>query len=176
MEFNNKIMKTLVIHPKDKTTDILSVIYEGKDWTVIRDTIPKREIKMAIKEHDRIIMLGHGTKYGLFGHGRFIIDSQHVYLLREKYVVCIWCNADEFVLKHGLKGFYTGMIISEEIEANVYCVNTLKGDIDTSNTLFSNAVAESIDDLTQVDTIIESYTQSSSDVIDFNKQRIYHTD
>lgn len=31
-------MKTLVIHPKDTTTDFLSVIYEDKiGWTIIND-------------------------------------------------------------------------------------------------------------------------------------------
>jgi len=29
-------MKTLIIHPEDTSTDFLSTIYEGKDWTIIR--------------------------------------------------------------------------------------------------------------------------------------------
>ena len=31
---NSKTIKTLVIHPEDETTDFLSPIYEGRDWTI----------------------------------------------------------------------------------------------------------------------------------------------
>lgn len=34
-------MKTLVIHPKDSTTDFLSEIYSDKDWTVINTNTSK---------------------------------------------------------------------------------------------------------------------------------------
>ena len=34
--------------------------------------------------------------------------------------VFIWCNADQFVNRYNLKGFYTGMFISEVMEA-VFC-------------------------------------------------------
>jgi len=54
-------MKTLVIHPYDESTKFLSLIYEGKeDWTIITENASKRLIFESLKEHDRIIMLGHG--------------------------------------------------------------------------------------------------------------------
>jgi len=113
-------MKTLVIHPKDSTTDFLKVIYSEKDWTIIDDNnISTSKLKENIKSHDRIIMLGHGSDKGLFGQNRLIINSNLVYLLKDKNCVCIWCNADEFVKKYKLNGFYTGMIISDYDEANV---------------------------------------------------------
>ena len=31
-----KNLKTLVVHPIDKTTDTLSEIYKNKDWKIIR--------------------------------------------------------------------------------------------------------------------------------------------
>ena len=113
-------MKTLVIHPKDESTKILSTIYENHkdDWTIINNCdIPKSILIDRIKEHDRIIMMGHGTPGGLLNPvGGYIIDSSFVYLLREKKeFVHIWCNADSFVNKYDLKGFTTGMIISEEM-------------------------------------------------------------
>ena len=121
-------MKTLVIHPEDYTTRFLTVIHEGHDdWTVITHDVSHKVLKEQIKKHDRIIMLGHGTGWGLLGHGRFVIDSSLVYLLREKDCVCIWCNANDFVEQYGLKGFYTGMIISEMDEA--YMCN-VKVDVD----------------------------------------------
>ncbi len=44
---------TLVIHPKDPTTDCLSVIYEGRNWTVIRDSDTPRDI---VEEQIRTII------------------------------------------------------------------------------------------------------------------------
>ena len=133
-------MKTLVIHPFDITTGFLEDIYIDKDWTVVDWNPSKCGLKNLIKEHDRIIMLGHGTEDGLLGYNRFVINSELVYLLREKLCVCIWCNADKFVEKYSLKGFYTGMIISEHEEAIMFCVNTTNTEIYNSNTLFAKAI------------------------------------
>ncbi len=139
-------MKTLVIHPKDITTDFLSDIYSDKDWTVININVSKSFLKKQIKEHDRIVMLGHGTGDGLIGFKRLIIDSNYVYLLRDKITVCIWCNADNFVKKYNLKGFYTGMIISEMDEANCYSLyETSQANITASNILFATAIKNAID-------------------------------
>jgi hypothetical protein len=168
-------MKTLVIHPYDPTTIFLEQVYAGKDWTIITENASKRLIFESLKEHDRIIMMGHGTGYGLIGYGRLMIESKWVYLLREKYTVSIWCNADEFVLKYGLKGFYTGMIISELEEAMMFCVPATGAEIEESNTLFTDSITKHIDDMTKVDEIVADYTLSDSPVIDFNKTRIYHT-
>ena len=66
-----RTFKTLVIHPKDKSTDFLKVIYAGRDdFTVITEGT-KEEVNTAIKEHDHIIMMGHGTPQGLFSVGQF---------------------------------------------------------------------------------------------------------
>lgn len=107
-------MKTLVIHPEDETTDFLSEIYSDKNWTIIRDNVSKKVLKESIKSHDRIVMLGHGTEGGLFGHkNRFIINPSMWSIFCVISSVCVWCNADVFFEKYNLKGFYTGMIISE---------------------------------------------------------------
>ena len=80
MNKENKDMKTLVIHPFDMTTLFLNQIYEGKGWTIIDDNmVSKKELREAIQDHERIIMLGHGTEYGLFGKGRYMIDSTYVH-------------------------------------------------------------------------------------------------
>lgn len=170
-------MKTLVIHPKDFTTRFLSEIYSGKDWTVISDNISHSKLKKAIKDHDRVIMLGHGTKDGLIGHGRFIINSTLVYLLRDKpESIYIWCNADEFVKKYDLKGFYTGMIISEIEEAILCCVNfKSSSEIDDSNIMFAKSIKDSVDmrpdDMCAH--VKTHYVSDDSAVIWFNNGNIY---
>lgn len=167
-------MKTLVIHPKDTTTDFLSDIYKDKDWTVITEKISKSQLKIEIIHHDRIIMLGHGSEDGLFDlkNYRFVISSELVYLLRPKICVGIWCNADKFFEKYKLNGFYTGMIISEIEEAYLYSVRGSLDIIEQSNKLFAYAVKESIDLTNIVDNVKQIYV-GDNDVISFNKNNLY---
>lgn len=116
--------RTLVIHPNDPTTDCLSVIYEGKeDWEVIRNPNTSREeVEKAIRRADRVIMLGHGTPEGLLAGGargrfdHYIIDDSFTRLLAEKETYSIWCNSNAFFEDRGMKGFHTGMILSEVAE------------------------------------------------------------
>ena len=166
-------MKTLVIHPKDSTTDFLSEIYSDKDWTVINTNTSKKLLKEQIKAHDRIVMLGHGTEKGLLGFGKFVIDSNCAYLLREKICVCIWCNSDGFVNKYGLKGFYTGMIISEYEEAIMCCVPTNSHWITESNTDFALAIKKSIDEENMLEKAKLLYEGNSS-VVEFNRNNLYY--
>jgi hypothetical protein len=148
-------MKTLVIHPDDKSTDFLCPIYQTiKDKTVLRKGFTKQEVVEQIKIHDRIIMLGHGSPDGLFAVGQFetdntfIIDSSSIDILADKEEnVYIWCHANKFVEKFDLKGFYTGMFVSEILEA-LYCDLPLVEQkvVDESNNGFSRIVSNYIND------------------------------
>ena len=167
-------MKTLVIHPKENSTDFLSHIYKDKDFTVVNDNIGNSKKRKLLKEHDRIIMLGHGTKDGLFGHKKFMIDSNDVATLREKEVVAIWCNADEFVKKYGLKGFYSGMFISEIDEAYYEGVYGLTVDeIEKSNNDFAKILGKHLDSKNTLKKVKEEYKNDDSSVVIFNSQRLY---
>jgi len=166
-------MKTLVIHPKDPTTNFLREIYKNKDWTVINTNTSKKFLKEQIKTHDRIMMLGHGTEQGLLGFNKFVIDSTWVYLLRNKNCVCIWCNADEFVKKYGLKGFFTGMIISEYEEALMYAISTTPYWIAESNNDFALAIKNSIDEENMLEKAKILYEGNSS-VVEFNRNHLYY--
>lgn len=168
-------MKTLVIHPEDNSTDFLSIIYEDKNWTVINKNVSKSELKKQIKNHDRIVILGHGSEDGLYGFGHFVIDSNFVYLLREKQCVCIWCNADVFVKKYDLKGFYTGMIISEFEEAMMYCLYEISfKDIEQSSILFSNAIKQTIDSPQMLSEAQLLYKSDTNKIIMFNQENLYY--
>lgn len=166
-------METLVIHPKDATTDFLTEIYSDKNWEVINTNISKGYLKQQIKAHDRIVMLGHGTKFGLLGYNKLVIDSTLVYLLREKECACVWCNADLFVAKYGLKGFYTGMIISEYEEALDYAIQTNADDLIYSNNLFADAIKKSVDTEDVIANMKKIYKGDSS-VINFNRENLYY--
>lgn len=134
-------MKTLIIHPRDASTDFLKPIYSNiEDKTVLTQGTRKKVIE-EIERHDRIMMMGHGSPSGLFSIGRFdslyAIDSSLVKLLEEKECIFIWCNADKFVEYHGLKGLYSGMFISEVSEA-AYCgFLTDQATVNESNNFFA---------------------------------------
>ena len=84
-------MQTLVIHPTDASTDFLKPIYANiSDATIMNGGIGKGQVAKSILEHDRIIMLGHGSPFGLFSVGQFegkngyVIDFTMVPLLKDK--------------------------------------------------------------------------------------------
>jgi hypothetical protein len=57
-------MKNLIIHPKDYTTRFLSPIYAPlKNKTFIDVGVTKSELQKIIENHDRVIMLGHGSPF-----------------------------------------------------------------------------------------------------------------
>lgn len=171
-------MKTLVIHPKDFTTDFLSIIYADKNFTVITDNHSNSKLRKLIKSHERIIMLGHGTEYGLIGHKRLMVDSRLVNLLRDKpNNIYIWCHADQFVRKYGLKGFATGMIISEIEEAILYCVNfRTSTEITFSNDIFALAVKNAVDlpVADMVPQIKKDYFSQDNNVMMFNQENLFY--
>ena len=170
-------MKTLVIHPKDSTTDFLCQIYEGRGWTVITEPkTPKSQLKEAIKAHDRIVMLGHGCGEGLLTKVpfRIMVGSDLVYLLREKTCVGIWCMADEFFNRYELKGFYTGMIISEMDEALMYSIHqATPAEVNESNTLFTNAITNSIMSESMLTEAKAAYHSDTNPIILFNQDNLY---
>jgi len=98
-------MKTLIVHPKDDTTSFLDIVYTPiPNKTVITGGISKEDLRELIEQHDRVMMMGHGSPGGLFSVGQFkdthgfIIDHTMVPLLEKKdNSVFIWCNADMFV-------------------------------------------------------------------------------
>lgn len=119
--FLDKLNKsdTLVIHCEDRSTDMLSQIYNGKGWDVLRDgNIDKTELHELLKTHDRIVCLGHGTSNGLMniqGWGGPTIGSEEAPYLKDKKLFVIWCNADKYFESHGIGNgqFITGNMPSE---------------------------------------------------------------
>jgi len=112
---------TLIIHPKDESTSFLKQIYNTKkNVSVVSGNITKKDLLNRILEHDNIIMMGHGSSEGLLAVNQFDTESPYIVdssftdvLTRKENAIYIWCNANEFVDKFSLKGFYTGMFISE---------------------------------------------------------------
>lgn len=180
-------MKTLIIHAEDSSTDFLCPIYQTiKNKTVLRKGLTKNEIAEQIKLHDRVLMLGHGSPEGLFSVGQFetdnslIIDGSLINLLAEKEEnVYIWCHANKFVERYNLKGFYTGMFVSEFLEV-VYCQLPLVEDnvIDESNDGFSKIVSKYVNNSKSVlyKKVLEEYQiiANGNLVAAYNIDRLYY--
>ena len=181
-------MNTLIIHPEDPSTSFLNIVYKDiPNKTLVTGGISKQEVMELIKEHDRIMMMGHGSPVGLFGIGKFtdttsifgnyasyIIDKTMVPLLREKeHSVFIWCNADQFVQEHQLKGFYSGMFISEVGEA-IYCglPGTRQDIVDESNFGFVNILSGYINEDTE--TIYKNVKEEYGVIAEENPVALYN--
>lgn len=181
-------MKTLIIHPKDSTTSFLDIVYNPiENKTVITGGVSPKKLKELIESHDRVMMMGHGSPGGLFSVGQFpgtygfVIDSTFVDVLSKKdNSVFIWCNADKFVDHYGLKGFYSGMFISEVGEA-YYCglPGTTQDLVDESNFGFCNILAECINEEQDktYETVMSKYGEiaESNPVALYNHKRLYFT-
>lgn len=177
-------MKTLVIHPLDPSTDFLSVIYDNKtDWVVVRNNISNSKLKKLIKEHERVIMLGHGCDKGLFTptskteqYGRLIINSSHVYLLRHKLCIGVWCNANIFFEKYNLIGFYTGMIISELSEAFDWSILTTNEQLLLQNILFGESLKACINlqPKEMYNYMLKYYIIQNCQVTLFNRKNLFY--
>jgi hypothetical protein len=178
-------MTNLVIHPTDRSTDFLKPIYANiTDATILHSGVNKAQIAKLISEHDRIIMLGHGSIHGLFSVGQFdgengyVIDSTMVPLLYEKECIAIWCNADQFMNRHELNGFYSGMFISEVGEAT-YCglPGTEQETVTASNDYFAELLGEVINESLSViyEHVKENYGLLTEDnpVANYNHNRLY---
>ena len=182
------IMKNLIIHPEDPTTTFLSQIYAPlTNKTVIRGGIPKSEIPKLIESHDRVLMLGHGSPYGLLNAGQFpdagsyIIDDSMVSALRNKTnSLFIWCHADQFVQRHGLSGFYSAMFISEVGEAFYYGFDDVDwGLIDQSNDRFAAIVSKYLNEPMEIlyQKLLYEYEliARTNPIARFNLARLYLT-
>jgi len=184
-------MKRLFIHIKDKTTDFLEDIYNDlQHTTIVRTELPPYIMNSLIKTHDQVIMMGHGSPNGLFGdEGQFIIGEHNVDALQEhSECVYIWCHASDFVKRHKLKGFSTGMFISEVPEARIV-LNSNKSSTVTehnvfeSNKMFTTLVkiwAQGRGDVDELyDSVVQEYTSKDTiwsegfkHVVDYNAERI----
>ena len=149
----------LVIHPEDTSTDFLCPIYRGlRNKTVVRKNKSRKELLELVDGHERVIMLGHGSPEGLFAvnvfpdrqRGEFVVDKEFVRALKNKDNIYIWCHADQFVHSHRLNGFFSGMFISEILEAYSYELDVPQKTIDHSNTTFSKLVARNIREHSEV--------------------------
>ena len=161
---------------------MLKIAYEGKGYDVINDyTISDEELTEQISKHDMIVMFGHGTPEGLIAwnwetrESRYIINDSHADLLRTKKTYSMWCNSDEYFSRHDMKGFHSGMIITEEFEAYMFgIIEYLNEEIVESLTPLMNAMRDTLemDDLQEMKRIILERYNADDAITQFNRNNI----
>jgi hypothetical protein len=176
----------LIIHPADRSTVFLKDIYEPLENKIVinRGVKAHRELNQSIQNAEQVIMLGHGTENGLlavqmFGMTSYVVDKSLVSALAEKdNNVFIWCFAKDFVKKNNLKGFCTGMFISEMDEAIHYGVDCTENDIIISNKAFasilSNALAQNFSSVQMFEYVSACYGElaTNNEVANYNHERL----
>lgn len=180
----------LVIHPKDRTTAMLSVLYAELGATVIGDNRTTKEIGRLlhhVSSQERIMLLGHGTENGLFFReddsckefDGIIVGHSHAYHLRKHggNLVGIWCHADDFARKEGLHGLFSGMIISEVDEAEEYGISVPQCVIDEENGVMFGKLRGLLDEglpLHEIPERMEALNDAHTPIADFNYSHFFY--
>jgi hypothetical protein len=181
-------MNTLIVHPKDKSTDVFKCIYSNENhYKVINGQVYKSELCELIQSHLRTIFIGHGTNRGLSNldlfkyKGEYIIDHHCKNVLkRSNQNIYLWCYANRFIKNNDLKGIFTGMFISDLQEAKQYNIeNVKKKDIDASNVFFSQTLGNYINKNNKIiySKLISEYTlfAKGNKIAKFNVQNLFIT-
>ena len=180
----------LVIHPTDRTTEMLSILYEGLEAKLIESDCSNKEMGHLLRHTSpskRIMLLGHGSDKGLFYReddtkdefDKIIVGHPHAFHLRNhgSNIIGIWCHAVEFAKKEGLHGLFSGMIISEMSEAEEYGVVTDKDSMDKTNRLMFTQLRRLLDDGTPLHEIperLKALNTTQSELSRFNYERFYY--
>lgn len=180
----------IVIHPKDRTTAMLSALYQGMDAQVYVDYLSTGRISHLLHHvpaRERIMLLGHGSGSGLFyreddtqdDFDRLIVHHPHAFYLRRHggNLVAVWCHADEFARKEGLHGLFSGMIISEQSEAQLYGIDTTQEELDSENDKLAKRLRALLDEdipLHEIPERIKALDDIHSPLTTFNYQHFFY--
>ena len=180
----------LVIHPTDRTTEMLSILYEGLEVKLIELDCSNKKMGHLLRHtspSERIMLLGHGSDKGLYYRKNdkeedfdgIIVGHPQAYYLRKHCggIIGIWCHAVDFAKKEGLHGLFSGMIISEMSEAEEHGVVTDKDSMDKTNRIMFTHLRKLLDNGTPLHEIperLKTLDTTQSDLSRFNYERFYY--
>ena len=132
-------MKATIVHSNagDTDTRVLAALWDGIPDARVMDVRPgtpdaRRAVDAAIaEEEDALVLCGHGSPQGLFDpsvmargnlaaiarNPPYLVDVRNAPSIRARRVVGVWCYAASFAESAGLRGFFTGMFVSNPAEA-----------------------------------------------------------
>ena len=101
----------IVIHPKDRTTKMLELLYKDSPHTLVDTTLSKNQLRSLLYNEpsaERFMLLGHGGSEGLFTRtddtpNSFskLIDHSFAPILRKHQgrIFAVFCHAKLFAEK-----------------------------------------------------------------------------
>lgn len=150
----------LVIHPKDRTTRLLSLLYKDDETACVinthRSSKEMGRLLSSTSSDERIMLLGHGDEKGLLyrkddtkdAFDSVIVGHPHSYHLRQHRgnIIGIWRNAYKFARREGLHGLFTNLIITDKWEAQEHGIITLQMYIDDACYTMYSRLRKLLDD------------------------------
>lgn len=180
----------LVIHPEDRTTDVLKILYEGLDAQVIVDDCSRPVIDHLLKHastRERVMLLGHGSDKGLFFRrddtknefDKVIVGHRNNYMLRrhDGNIIGIWCHANLFAQSEGLHGLFSGMMISEVSEAEEYGIVATHEEILASNKVMFGKLRRLLDEkvpLHEIPARMKAWDEEHTPLSEFNYSNFHY--
>ena len=165
----------LVIHPTDESTAFMDHVYKGKGYDVLNSFTG--DLALILPHYSRVIMIGHGWVDGQFSVGQFrgdhlVINKRLAPYLKDKNNTYIWCKAADFVKKHKLKGYSTGMFISELGEAVAFNIKSATEKmVYNSNMLYAEVMRNCIDGPPTLQKVLEGYV-GNDPVTKYNRSQM----
>lgn len=172
---------TVIIHPSDRSTDDLRLVYRDLGIVPITETY-ERDLFNDVANAGRTICLGHGMPQGLIGNKmKICVNASFGGVFKNQPDnIYIWCNADQYVKEHGLSAFCTGMFISETMEAHVFDIKATHEQLTYSNRLFSklvnNAIVRDMTNEKMAEYVLRYYVDDGNEAVEYNRQRIFAFD
>jgi hypothetical protein len=138
------------------------------------DAVGKR-LKKYLKRC-RVVAMGHGSPGGLYDADyRNVLHAEHADALSFGVDnIYVWCYASAFLDQHHLKGFATGMFISELEEAWYMGVKTNAEEVEASNTKFVSILRRCLHLPARevYEAMMNKYKIKDNAVVDYNRDRL----
>ena len=146
-----------VIHAKDPTTQVFSLLYQQRE-----------DVKLRITERNTSSDVQRAIR----------VDNVIVQFLRDKSCIGIWCYANKFAEKYKLHGLFSGMIISELQEAIDLGVPATKDEIDKEMKRFTIRLKDCIETygLKRTPLRMKELDEVQSPLTTFNYGNLYYSE
>lgn len=179
----------IVIHPKDRTTKMLELLYKDSPHTLVDTTLSKNQLRALLYNEpsvEHFMLLGHGGPEGLFTRtddtqNSFtkLIDHSFAHILRKHQgkIFAVFCHAKLFAEKEFLHGLFSGMIISEMSEAIYYGITTTEEELAQENVKLAKRLRTLLDENTPWCLIPERILQMDdvhSPLTEFNYHNFFY--
>lgn len=179
----------IVIHPKDRTTQMLEILYEATPHEKVNDTLSKNQLRSllyAVPTSEPIMLLGHGCEEGLLTRNddtkddfKKLIDHSFSHILKKHNgrIFAIFCHAKDFAEKEHLHGLFSGMIISEMEEAESYGIPTTIEELDKENIKLAKNLRVLLDKeipWCEIPRMMQSLDDSHTPLTEFNYHSFFY--